>query len=85
MLNRFKDYEIECDNLGAIIGEVELVDCILVDEEFQAGLRELDSVVYGRSNHIETYAWKLDNIVKYNKPIYVRGKLGLWNYEGDIK
>ena len=67
MLNRFKDYEVECDNLGAIIGEVELVDCILVDEEFQARLREIDSVVYGRSNHIETYAWKLDNIVKYNK------------------
>lgn len=66
--------------LGAIIGEADLVDCILVDEQFNNKLREINSVVYARSNHVETYAWKLDNIKKYDKPIYVSGKLGLWNY-----
>lgn len=80
MLNRFKDYNLECVK-GGIIGEVELVDCILVDKEFNDELRKIDPVVYGRSNHAETYAWKLENIKKYDKVIYVKGKLGLWNYE----
>ena len=80
MLNRFKDYNLECVK-GGIIGEVELVECILVDKEFNDELRKIDPVVYGRSNHAETYAWKLENIKKYDKVIYVKGKLGLWNYE----
>ena len=80
MLERFKDYNLTCSK-GAIIGEADLVDCILVDEQFNEELRQLDPVVYGRSNHVETYAWKLENIKKYDKPIPVKGKLGLWNYE----
>ena len=82
MVDRFKDYNLDYIK-GAIIGEVELVDCILVDSKFNQELRELDPIVYGRSNHVETYAWKLNNIIKYDKPIYIKGKLGLWNYEVD--
>ena len=80
MLDRFKDYKLDLSK-GCIIGEAWLVDCILVDEKFNNDLRKIDSVVYGKSNHVETYAWKLENVIKYNKPIYVKGKLGLWNYE----
>ena len=80
MLERFKDYNLEC-NKGAIIGEADLVDCIKVTKEFNQELRDIDPIVYGRSNHVETYAWKLDNIIKYEKPIYIKGKLGLWNYD----
>lgn len=80
MLKRFKNYNLSCAK-GAIIGEAELVDCILVDEEFNNKLREIDQVVYGRSNHVEKYAWKLENVKKYDKVIYTKGKLGLWNYE----
>lgn len=79
MLSRFKDYDISI-NPGFIIGEATIVDCILVDEKFNNELRSIDSVVYGRSNHAETYALKLENIVKYDKPIPCKGKLGLWNY-----
>ena len=79
MLERFKNYDIEIVK-GAIIGEAELVDCILVDKEFNDELRNIDPIVYGRSNHTETYAWKLQNIIKYDKPIYCKGKLGLWNF-----
>lgn len=80
MLDRFKDYNLDYIT-GAIIGEAEIVDCILVDKEFNDGLRVKNPVVYGRSNHTETYAWKLDNVKKYDKIIYTKGKLGLWNYE----
>ena len=80
MLSRFKDYKLNCVS-GSIIGEAELTDCILVDEEFNQNLRKIDNVVYGKSNHVEKYAWKLENIKKYDKPIPMKGKLGLWNIE----
>ena len=79
IINKFKDYNLEYIN-GAIIGEAEITDCILVDEEFDKSLKKINSIVYS-NNHIGNYAWKLENIKKYDKPIYVKGKLGLWNYE----
>lgn len=84
MLSRFSEYNLDYIN-GAIIGEAEITDCILVDNEFNKKLIEINPTVYGRSNHTETYAWKLENIKKYDKIIYIKGKLGLWNYEGEIK
>ncbi len=80
MIERFKEYNVEyvC---GAIIGEAELTDCILVDENFNNKLKNINSLVYAKSNHVETYALKLENIKKYDEPIYIKGKLGLWNYE----
>ena len=80
MLSRFKDYKLNCVS-GSIIGEAELTDCILVDEKFNQNLRKTDNVVYGKSNHVEKYAWKLENIKKYDKTIPMKGKLGLWNIE----
>lgn len=80
MVSRFKDYNLEY-TMGAIIGEATLEDCILVDEEFNKKLREENPIVYGRSNHVETYAWKLSNVIKYKEPIYIKGKLGLWDYK----
>ena len=77
---RFSNYNLNYIN-GAIIGETTLVDCIVVDEAFQKELINIDPLVYGRSNHVEQYAWQLDNIIKYEKPIYIKGKLGLWNYD----
>ena len=77
---RFSGYNLNYD-LGCIIGEAELSDCILVDEKFNKELNDINPMVYAKSNHVEKYAWKLENIKKYNKPIYVKGKLGLWNYE----
>ena len=83
MHERFKEYNLDCD-LGFIIGEAEIVDCILVDEKFNESLRKINPLVYGRSNHVEKFAWKLENIKKYDKPIPCKGKLGLWNYEGEL-
>ena len=78
-LDKFKDYDIECIK-GAIIGECMITDCILVDKDFNDKLREMDSLVY-IGNHVDSYAWKLDNVIKYDKPIYCKGKLGFWNYD----
>lgn len=82
MAERFKEYNLNY-NCGYIIGEAEIVDCILVDKEFNENLRKINPLVYAISNHVEKFAWKLENIKKYDEPIPCKGKLGLWNYEGE--
>ena len=84
MSERFKEYNLNY-KCGYIIGEAYIVDCIKVDKKLNDDLIKLNPLVYGKSNHIELYAWKLENVKKYDKPIACKGKLGLWNYEGVIK
>ncbi len=77
---KFKNYNLIYTK-GAIIGEAILTDCILVTEDFDKRLKEINPLVYGNSGHVQNYAWKLENIKKYDSPIYIKGKLGLWNYD----
>ncbi len=77
---KFKQYGIEYQP-GCIIGEAILTDCILVDEKFIKELRKENPLVYGKSGHNETYAWKLECVKKYDNVIHCKGKLGLWNYD----
>ena len=79
-ISKFDIYNLEYSK-GEIIGEAEIVDCILVTEEFNNELLKKNSLVYGKTNHTSTYAWKLTNIKKYDKKIPCKGKLGLLNYE----
>ena len=79
MLEKFKDYNLNCSK-GMIIGEAFLTDCILVTKEFEGALLKIDKTVYGKPHEMK-YAWKLENIIKYDEPIPIKGKLGLWNYE----
>ena len=75
MLLRFKDYDLNCLK-GVIIGEANITDCIKVDEEFNQELLNIDPIVYGKNNHVSTYAFKLENIKKYIYPFSYSGKLG---------
>ena len=77
-IDKFKDYNLDISS-GEIIGEAYITNCILVDESVDKKLRKLDKTVY-ENNHIGLYAFKLDNIKKYDKKIKTKGKLGLWNY-----
>ncbi len=83
IINEFSSYNVNYSK-GAIIGEAYITDCIKVSENFINELCKIDSTVYDKRNYSEKYAWKLENIKKYNKPIYIKGKLGLWNYDGEI-
>jgi len=74
----FNDYDLTYIK-GAIIGEAEIVDCILVDESFNRDLKQANSKVY--KDCVGNYAWKLIKIKKYKKPIFCKGKLSLWEYE----
>lgn len=75
----FEEYNLNYIK-GAIIGEADIVDCILVDNTFDKKLKIMNPKVYQRNN-VGLYAFKLENIKKYDNPIYIKGKLGLWNYD----
>ena len=64
---------------GAVIGTVEIVDCIPT-EEVSSGLTELEMLLgdYSRGR----YAWVLRDPVLFEKPIPARGNLGWWEWNG---
>jgi len=68
---------------GAIIGTVELVDCVPVDQivdSISERERLLGDYSPGR------FAWKLKDPVMFEKPIPVKGKQGWWNWnEAEVK
>ena len=82
-IEKFINYNLDISS-GEIIGEAYITDCILVDESLDKKLRNIDKNVYG-NNHVGLYAFKLEKIVKYDKKIKVKGKLGLWNYNEKIQ
>ena len=48
--------------------------------KFNLVLKKNNSLVY-HGNYCDNYAWKIENVKKYDKTIPVKGKLGLWNYD----
>lgn len=63
-----------------IIAEVELIVCLLLDENLNKKIIEENNIAYG-SKKRTGYAWKLKNAKKINLEKTVNGKLGLWNYD----
>lgn len=66
---------------GKILGKVTLVDCIKCDNKFKNMCQKENKDVYAKSSFDESYAWQMDNIEKFNKPIEAKGKLSLWEFE----
>lgn len=84
-MDEFKSFNLDYP-VGCIIAKVLITDVIKVDDDFRKILRSENDFVY---NHVindkswNGYAFQIDN-VQLLKPIYINGKLGLWNYEGKI-
>ncbi len=84
-MDEFKSFNLDYP-VGCIIAKVLITDVIKVDDDFRKILRSENDFVY---NHVindklwNGYAFQIDN-VQLIKPIYINGKLGLWNYEGKI-
>lgn len=64
---------------GAVIGTVEIVDCVPV-EEIVNTLSERERVLGDYSPG--RFAWVLQNPVIFDKPIPARGKQGWWEWKG---
>lgn len=82
----FRDFNPE-ELCGAIIAKATISDVIKVDNNFRKMLKRENNTIY---KHViedlsfKGYAFKLENIQKI-KPIYINGKLGLWNYDGEVR
>ena len=78
-MERFKDLNLDFPS-KKIIAEVELVDCLELDDELNNKINSENNIAYGIKRR-EGYAWKLENVKKINYDKEVSGKLGLWNYD----
>jgi len=75
-MERVKKFNLDYPS-SKIIAEVEIVDCIKVDETFNNYINNLNSSVYGNKNR-NGYAWKLSNVKKLHNDEYISGKQGIW-------
>ncbi len=65
--------------LGAVVGTVEIVDCVPV-EDVVGGITEQERALGDYSPG--RWAWVLKNPVMFDTPIPAKGKQGWWNWEG---
>ncbi len=66
---------------GAIIGSVEIVDCVIGHHSVWARNCVITVAKKGDEKAIRIYNWVLANPIKFDKPIPCKGKQGFWNYE----
>ena len=71
-------------NFGNIICKANLIDCVYMDDNFlnkiKLNAKEYNLGLYEKGR----YAWIFEDV----EPIYpipVKGKLNIWNYEGEYK
>lgn len=65
-------------NLGCIIGQVDLVDCIRMSrmDISKLSAQELAFGFYSP----ERYAWIMKTPIRYKTPVPAKGSLGIWEY-----
>lgn len=78
-LEKFKNLNLEFPS-KRILAEVELEDCLELNDELNKKIIEEKNIAYG-SKYRTGYAWKLTNSKKINYDKEVKGQLGLWNLD----
>ncbi|MDD2627669.1 MAG: ASCH domain-containing protein [Clostridia bacterium] len=85
-MKRFENLNLEYPT-GCIIAKANIVDCVCVDEEFiNKTIAKNPQVYRSLSENLEEnkkdyiYGFKLENVEEIS-PIYINGKLSLWNYD----
>ncbi len=81
-MKRFENLNLEYPQ-GCIIAKANLTDCIKVDDKFVSNVYPKNPQVYKGikdRGEWEGYGFKLENVAQI-EPIYVNGKLSLWEYE----
>lgn len=83
-MEKFRHLNLEYPT-GCIIAKATISDCVFIDSDMKKKLNKEDPLVYsGVVKDIEWkgYGFKLENVVKV-EPIYINGKLSLWDYPYD--
>ena len=81
-MKRFEYLNIEYPS-GCIIAKANLVDCIYITDEIGKELYEKNPLVYKgliNKENWDGYGFKLEDVCEID-PVYVNGKLSLWNYD----
>ena len=81
-MEKFKHLNLEYP-AGCIIAKANITDCVLVDDEMRKILKSKNPLVYSniiKHTEWDGYGFKLEH-VKRIKPIYINGKLSLWDYD----
>jgi len=63
--------------IGQIIGKVEITDCIEVNDQLKGELVKENELVYRNASG---YAFKLENIQKFENGTNIKGQLGFFDY-----
>lgn len=80
LMSLVKDSEL---SFGYIICKCKLLDCVYMDKEFLDKIKKDKLELICGDYRIGRYAWILEDIEVLDKPIFAKGKLGIWNYEED--
>ncbi len=81
-----KSYLIPGDNtrymvFGAVLGTVELVDCVADEDLPQWVLRHMQYEFLLTHKHVEgPYCWIVRDPIRFQNPIKCKGALGLWEW-----
>ncbi|MDE5889208.1 MAG: ASCH domain-containing protein, partial [Bacilli bacterium] len=78
-LSRFESLGLEYPT-SAILGSVEITDCVPVTEEFEDELIKKNELVYGATRGRAGYGFKVENIIKFDEVIPANGNLGFWDF-----
>lgn len=79
-LNKFSDLSV-----SAIIGEIEIVDCVINHESIWAEKTDLYKANSRDYPEKIIYNWVLANPVLYEKPVPCKGRLSFWEPDFDIE
>lgn len=86
----YKGYSFSGLTCGAIIGSVEIVDCVVNHSSIWAeksldcnDCPDVGACCDGKCPHI-IHNWVLANPIKFPEPIPYKGKLSFWEYEGEL-
>ena len=80
-----KDVFYLCEKFptGAVIGKVNLVSCLQIDELTAALIKEQNPDEYAFGDYTPgRYAWVMEDAVLFHDPVCIPGRQGLWNWDG---
>lgn len=70
-------------SIGALVGSVEIVDCVLFTSSVAEELRE-SGAFFGDVRDVKGFAWRLAAPERLTRPIPYRGSRGLFRVRPDI-
>lgn len=85
-MDRYKHLNFDYPS-GCIIARATIVDCVYIDDCLRKKLSQENSLIYygiSTKQDWDGYGFQLENIQKI-KPIPIKGKLSLWDYEGSVE